>query len=447
MKIKDFLSGIPYAGWVVIYTALCWGMFAAILGVVTPELKKELGNFQDMGLLMATWAAGSVVGAIQGGRLAGKFSARPLFISYMSFTALAILVIVVAEHFWLTAFGFFMASFFEAALLTLGHGILALVYKDPVARARTLSLVDVAYSSGHFLTPTIVIAVLQFNSDWRFPYQLFFIPLGIALLSFLPKKYFTQQATGLNSEPNTSNDSAILPSANTNESSKQTSIETSHSSSAGSYKALVSQKSVRWIMACGFMAATLEWAPVFWSVTFGIEVLGISANQSRLALQFFVAGMVVARIWQAFSHSELSLERKMQVLSSVTVLGIVPTLLLPLLPTIWPSISLLVVTQLFWAFNALYGVGVGVFFPVLLAWLIDRNQNMASKASAVLMISFTLGCQFAGFVIGALSDRIGLNWAYGLIGIVAVCLFFSVLQLKKFPIHTSTSSTGALPTP
>ena len=63
MKLKDFLSGIPYAGWVVIYTALCWGMFASILGVVTPELKKELGNFQDMGLLMAVWAAGSVVGA------------------------------------------------------------------------------------------------------------------------------------------------------------------------------------------------------------------------------------------------------------------------------------------------------------------------------------------------------------------------------------------------
>ena len=130
MKLKDFLSGIPYAGWVVIYTALCWGMFASILGVVTPELKKELGNFQDMGLLMAGWAAGSVVGAIQGGRLAGKFSARPLFISYMSFTALALLIIVVAQHFWLVAFGFFVASFFEAALLTLGHGILAMVYQN-----------------------------------------------------------------------------------------------------------------------------------------------------------------------------------------------------------------------------------------------------------------------------------------------------------------------------
>lgn len=439
MKLKDFLSGIPYAGWVVIYTALCWGMFAAILGVVTPELKKELGNFQDMGLLMATWAAGSVVGAIQGGRLAGKFSARPLFISYMSFTAFALLIIVVANDFWLMAFGFFMASFFEAALLTLGHGILALVYQDPVVRARTLSLVDVAYSSGHLLTPTIVIAVLQFNSDWRFPYQLFFVPLGIALLAFLPKKYFTQQATGLNSEPSSS---ASSPNENNYESANPN----SHSSSTGSYKALVSQKSVRWIMACGFMAATLEWGPVFWSVTFGIEVLGISANQSRQALQFFVAGMVAARIWQAFSHSELSLERKMQLLSSVIVLGVMPSLLLPLLPSIWPSMSLLVLTQIFWAFNALYGVGVGVFFPVLLAWLIDRNQNMASKASAVLMISFTVGCQFAGFVIGALSDRIGLNWAYCLLGIVAVCLYFSVLQLKKFPIQKSISSTDALPT-
>ena len=429
MKLKDFLSGIPYAGWVVIYTALCWGMFASILGVVTPELKKELGNFQDMGLLMAVWAAGSVVGAIQGGRLAGKFSARPLFISYMSFTALALLIIVVAQHFWLVAFGFFVASFFEAALLTLGHGILAMVYQNPMARARTLSLVDVAYSSGHLLTPTIVIAVLQFNSNWRFPYQLFFIPLAIALLAFYPKKYFTNQATGLHSSNHHSEDLNTQSASNSQKTS-----DLPQKPLSNSYQQLLSQASVRWIMACGFMAATLEWGPVFWSVTFGIEVLGISANQSRQALQFFVAGMVAARIWQAFSHSQLSLEGKMKILSAVIFMGVVPTLLLPLIPQLWPATSLSVITGLFWGFNALYGVGVGVFFPVLLAWLIDRNQHMASKASAVIMISFTVGCQFAGFVIGALSDRIGLSWAYCLLGLVAVGLFFSVLQLKKYPV-------------
>ncbi len=433
MKLKDFLSGIPYAGWVVIYTALCWGMFASILGVVTPELKKELGNFQDMGLLMAVWAAGSVVGAIQGGRLAGKFSARPLFISYMSFTALALLIIVVAQHFWLVAFGFFVASFFEAALLTLGHGILAMVYQNPMARARTLSLVDVAYSSGHLLTPTIVITVLQFNSDWRFPYQLFFIPLAIALLAFYPQKYFTNQATGLHSSDHHSEDLNLHTASNSQDAS-----ESPQKPLSNSYQQLLSQASVRWIMACGFMAATLEWGPVFWSVTFGIEVLGISANQSRQALQFFVAGMVAARIWQAFSHSQLSLEGKMKILSAVIFIGVVPTLLLPFIPQLWPATSLTVITGLFWGFNTVYGVGVGVFFPVLLAWLIDRNQHMASKASAVLMISFTIGCQFAGFVIGALSDRIGLNWAYCLLGLVAVGLFFSVLQLKKYPI----SKTG-----
>lgn len=437
MKLKDFLSGVPYAGWVVIYTALCWGMFAAILGVVTPELKKELGNFQDMGLLMAIWAAGSVVGAIQGGRLAGKFSDRPLFLSYMSFTGIAVLVIVVADHFWLMAFGFFIASFFEAALLTLGHGILALVYHDPLARARTLSLVDVAYSSGHLLTPTIVIAVLQFNSDWRYPYQLFFIPLGIALFAFFPKKYFTQQATGLLSN------SSHHPSQSQPESSNQQLQDAAHNSTTGSYQTLLSQTSVRWIMACGFMAATLEWGPIFWSVTFGIEVLGLSANQSRQGLQFFVAGMVIARIWQAFSHSQISLEKKMQWLSSVILLAVTPTLLLPLLPMFFPSISQLAITLLFWSFNTIYGVGVGVFFPVLLAWLIDRNQHMASKASAVLMISFTVGCQFAGFVIGALSDRIGLDWAYCLLGLMALCFYFSVLQLKKYPVSHSHPMTAS----
>ena len=78
MKLKEFLQGIPFLAWVVIYTAFCWGLFAAILGSVTPELRQELGNYQALGWLMTAWASGSIVGAMQGGRLAQRLAARKL---------------------------------------------------------------------------------------------------------------------------------------------------------------------------------------------------------------------------------------------------------------------------------------------------------------------------------------------------------------------------------
>lgn len=128
MNFRKFLTGIPYLGWAVINMALCVGMFAAILGAVTPEMRLELGNYQRMGWLMTLGALGGIVGAMQGGRLAQRYSAKVLFLSYGALMLLSVGLIVTGPDFAWIALGFWGVAMADSALLTLGHSILAEVY-------------------------------------------------------------------------------------------------------------------------------------------------------------------------------------------------------------------------------------------------------------------------------------------------------------------------------
>lgn len=410
MNLKSFLTGIPYVGWVVIYTAFCWGMFGAILGVVSPELRQELGNYQDMGLLMAVWAGGSVVGAFQGGRLAHQFEPRRLFLSYLAMTALALALLVFSKSFWLMAAGFFFVAVFEAALFTLGHSVLANVYTDPQLRGRSLGLVDVAYSGGHLLAPSVIMGLQVWDEGWRLPYQAFFGVLAVAAVAFWSKRRFTQSAHLFQFHSDQAPGSTLA----------------AERLSSNRYGHLLAQSSVRWAMFSGLMAAILEWGPIFWTVSFAMQVQGLSATQARIGLQFFVAGMVMVRVWQSFWHSRWSLQDKLWRLAQLSFVGTVLTLGASfVMPAAWSPWG-------YWVANWVLGLGVGVFFPVLLAWLIDRYSLAASKISALQVISFTSGCQIAGILIGALSDRVGLHWAYAVLVLTSLGLLVGIRQLRRF---------------
>ena len=409
MNLKPFLTGIPYVGWVVVYTAFCWGMFGAILGVVSPELRQELGNYQDMGLLMAVWAGGSVVGAFQGGRLAHQFEPRRLFLGYIGLTALALALLVLSSAFWFIAAGFFLVAVFEAALFTLGHSVLANVYTDPQLRGRSLGLVDVAYSSGHLVAPSLIMGLQLWGDGWRLPYQAFFVLVLGAALAFSAKRPFEKARHLFQFHAHTAEAPALA----------------AERLSSNRYGFLLSQSPVRWAMFSGLMAAILEWGPIFWTVSYGMQVQGMSATQARIGLQFFVAGMVAVRIWQSFWHSRWSLQTKLWRLAQLTFVG---ALLVMGVSFVMPQAFK---PWGYWLANLIYGAGIGVFFPVLLAWLIDRYELAASKISALQVISFTLGCQLAGFLIGALSDRVGLQWAYSALVLTSVGLLVGIRQMRR----------------
>jgi MFS family permease len=381
MQFKQFMGGIPFVGWAITFAALCSGLFAAILGAVTPELRAELGSYQSMGVLMMAWVSGGVLGAFQGGKLAQKVRPRMLVLAYIGSALLSTLVIVGSPNFAGMLVGFFCFSAAETAFMTLGHSILSQVYSEPTSRARVISLIDVAFSAGTVMTPAAIIGLLQFDSSWRLPYLLFLVPMGLAFLLFLRKGAFDQIAWhGLHDDSGATN----------------TPVQSQ------SYLTLARVPTIMWCMAAGVFAGFIEWGQYFWSVSYGIQSQGVTANVARFGLQSFVAGMLVVRCWQAFFHSDLSLHQKLWRLNLLALLGLGASVLLPHHGMPW----------LFSVSNFLFGLGVGVVFPMLLSLMINAAPTQSSKLSALLMISFTLGAQLAGLFIGNLADWTSVQIAY-----------------------------------
>jgi MFS transporter, DHA1 family, inner membrane transport protein len=305
-------------------------------------------------------------------------------LTYCGMSVLSIVIIVASPNFAGLLLGFFCFSVTETAFMTLGHSILSQVYSEPIARARVISLIDVAFSAGTVVTPAVVIGLHQFDSSWRLPYLLFLIPLGVALALFLRKGVFepvawhgTNDGSGAANSPNTI-------------------------SQPQSYLALARVPTIMWCMAAGVFAGFIEWGQYFWSVSYGLQSQGVSANAARFGLQSFVAGMLVVRCWQAFFHSDLTLHQKLWRLNMLALLGLGVSVLLPQHGMPW----------LFSVSNFLFGLGVGVVFPMLLSLMINAAPTQSAKLSALLMISFTLGAQLAGLFIGNLADWTSVQIAY-----------------------------------
>jgi MFS family permease len=410
MQFNKFIKGIPYLAWAVTFVALCFGLFAAILGAVTPELRAELGSYQRMGVLMMAWVSGGVVGAIQGGRMAQIYRPRSLFLGYFAFALFALALIIWAPDFWSLLLGFFCIAIVESALITLAHSILAEVYTEPTARARVLSLIDVAFSAGTVITPALIIGLHQYSTSWRLPYQLYFIPLGLAMLLFLPTKPFLQVKS--HAAEHSDADSTVQ----------------SHG-----YLSLARNPTIAWCMAAGVFAGFIEWGQYFWYVSYGIQTQGISANAARFGMQSFVAGMLVVRCWQAFFHSGLTLHQKLWRLNILALTGLAAAVLLPHHGVPW----------LYSVSNFLFGLGVGVAFPILLSLMINAAPTQSSKLSALLMISFTLGAQLAGLLIGNLADWAGVQIAYSTLLGALVLFTVAVWMIRYRVTHIAINKIAA----
>ena len=152
------LRGLPYVAWIILYCAVTWGVFGALLGAVTPNLRAQMGvSFQQMGWLMAIWSAGGAVGSLLGGAIAKRFPPRRLLRAYTAAVVLALAGVLLAPSFGWLAFFMVTIATFETALFTVGHGLLAELSDDPEQRTRIISLVDVGYSSGSLLSPLLAV--------------------------------------------------------------------------------------------------------------------------------------------------------------------------------------------------------------------------------------------------------------------------------------------------
>ena len=393
---------MPFVVWVILYCAVLWGVFGALLGAVAPNLRAHLGvSFDQIGWLMALWTSGGAVGSFMGGAVAKSISPQRLLVIYSGLVLICLGGVLLAPNFASLALAFFCIAVFETALFTLGHGLLAEVSDDPEERTRVISLVDVAYSSGTILSPLLVSAVLWFANHWRAPYAVFgLLAVGLFVLT-LQRQHLAGVAFRTSSD---------VPAERVTE----------------GYRQLAREPLVLAVCTAGIFSGLVEWGQYFWFVSYASTSLGLTEQSARMALGGLMVGMAAGRIWQAFWHSRWRMGQKLQGLSLMAALALATMASLPKDTPIY----------MLTGFNFLAGLGVSVGFPILLGSALKAFPHQAPRLSALLMVSFTLGSQMAALLLGYLAEHAGLRSVYGFLTLAALALSWAVWHLNKRLVTT-----------
>ncbi len=388
---------LPFVAWIILYCAVVWGTFGALLGAVAPNLRAQMGlSFDQIGWLMALWTSGGALGSVLGGSVAKRFAPQRLLSVYSTLVLLGVTGVMLAPGFATLAFALVVIAVFETALFTLGHGLLAEISDEPEERTRIISLMDVAYSAGSILSPVLVMAVLLLTPWWRAPYAVFgLLALGVWLMAQqrarLAHVAFRDHWVADDGAPQ-------------------------------GYRDLLGQRLVRRVLVAGVFSGFIEWGQYFWFVSYASTALGQTEQGARLALGFFMVGMTAGRIWQAFVQSRWSMGHKLQWLSALATLALLALVAMP----VGAPLAALALC------NVVSGLGVSVGFPILLGTALRGHPEQAPRLSALLMIAFTVGAQIAALLLGYMAEGPGLRLGYGVLAAGSVVLLLAVWRLNRW---------------
>ena len=359
----------------------------SILGPLMPFLRSELSlNYTLGGLLPAAIAIGLIFSGLIGDRLARRLGRRIVF--WGGSIGLVLSVGMLArgrtfESIFIAALGMGFASSLTQviiqALLSDQHG---------EHRAVAITEANVAASLSTTLTPLIIGGMPLLGLDWRL------IPvLPFSILTMLGIFFYREPIPESRAiQPDPANSKARLP------------------FSFWRY----------WMVL--FLVVAVEMAIVVWATDFLANIAGLGPTNAALAFGAFPAAMLIGR----FLGSRLTRHWPGQVLLPATL-----TLTMIGFPIFW--LARVPVFNILGLFIA--GLGIANLYPLTLSMAVGVAADQSNAASA--RASLAVGTALLGIplLLGWLSDRIGIQTAYGIVIVLAVLAFVAVINnrllLKK----------------
>ena len=358
----------------------------SILGPLMPFLRSELSlNYTLGGLLPAAVASGLIFSGLISDRLARRLSRRVVFWGGGIGLVLGVVMLALGRTFesiFFAALGMGFASSLTQvmiqALLSDQHG---------ERRAIAFSEANVAASLSTTVTPLIIGSLPLLGLDWRL------IPILPLSLLILLATFFHRDAIPEGGQVQTE--------------------------SASGKVRLPFFFWLYWLML--FLVVAVEMAIVVWATDFLANVAGLGRANAALAFGAFPAAMLIGR----FLGSRLTQHWPSQILLPVslciTLIGF-PVFCLARSAT----------------FNILglfiAGLGIANLYPLTLSIAVGIAAEQSNAASA--RASLAVGTALLGvpLLMGWLSDRIGIQIAYGIVivfALLALAIFFNNRILIK----------------
>lgn len=351
-----------------------------ILGPLMPTLRREMNlNYTLGGMLPAALATGLIFSGLIGDWLARHFKRQSLFWGGSVGLVSSVVVLALSHNFAFT----FMAALGMGFGSSLTQVMIQALLSDEHGEQRAIAFTEsnVAASLTATTTPLLIGIIQGLHWNWRL------IPiLPLFLLVLLATFYYrvpvpdnTPLHTGLEAA------SANLPFTFW----------------------------MYWFVL--FLVVAVEMAISVWATDFLANVAGLGATNAALAFSTFPAAMLVGRFLGSRLTQQWSSHILLPLAIVITMIGF---------PIFWLSHSA--------AFNIIglfiTGLGIANLYPLTLSIAVGLAAQQSNQASARASLAVGIALLAIPLFLGWLSDRLGIQNAYGIVIVLAVLALAIVIN-------------------
>lgn len=361
------------------------GNLIILWGLLLPDLAAELALSKSLsGLFFSLMSAGTILGAVLGGKYAQKFQFLKLFAALALLSACWLLLISLVNDWRYLLLLITLIGMTYSIMFTIGHTLIARLFAN--RRAAMMGLMDFMFSLGTLTAPLWVVLLFRYLDDWRWPLRI----LAFGLVVIACYSYWAASRLPALAQPSRSGARSL------------------------SYTALLRQPLFLLLLLVMIGYGAAEWGQGNWFVSYAVTGLGLQAEQSRLLLAWFTGGMVLSRLGFALLLRWLTASQLLLILGILTISG-------ALLVKLGATVALLGVG------NLLLGLGIGAIFPLMLATVMDLDSDNGPVLSGIASIGSAVGFQFAGLLTGLWAEQAGIVNAFWLVPLASFWLLLTLL--------------------
>jgi fucose permease len=361
-----------YVTWLLYAVYGCMAFLLNGLGAVLAPLQTELGVKRgDVAFYPSLFALGLVVVGLSGGSLVARIGRRPTLRLSLGGMVLGGLLFAVPGRIP-TLLGALLLGLGAALLIQLVPALLAVLHKRSAAAA--LGEANGVASAASVVAPLAVGAALAVGIGWRIGYLA--APLIALAAAFLPVWRLDVPST------------QVLPEGTVSEPGTR----------------LLG----RWFDL--LVAVSVEFCMIFWAASAMGDWHHATAGQAPALASLFLVGMATGR-FLASPITRLLPDTRVVIFTSIGVAG-AGFLLFWLAPSLVMSAAGL----------ALTGLGVALLYPTIVSLVVAAWPHSPDRAAARAALASGLAIGIAPFLLGRLSDAIGLRAAYLIVPALLVVL-------------------------
>jgi MFS family permease len=370
-------------------SAFLWVLVMGLLGPSLPAIVADLGiGYTRAGLLVSLLSLGSFFGTSIGAIASDRLPRKTLFAACAALLAIGLSALGFMRSYAVVALLIFLLSLTGSPIGAIGQSIMLGVF--PARRERNLSLMASFGAIGSFVAPILVSINYSVQLAWRWP---FVEAAGLALLLVVGVLVLPIPAAGAPQERR-----RVL--------------------------AILRNKRVAIASVMIFFSVAIDLGFSYWLAEYFATELHVSLRLSSSVVGIYLAGVVAGRLLIPLALKRIGPATLLRLGLSIALAGILFFILVPSAPAKA-------------ALSALYGLGVGPVFPLLMARGSREFPDQPGAVTGVLFGCLSLGGMLFPLLVGSLASGIGIARSYWLCAAVVLGLLVAALAMRPGLERTS----------